>query len=195
MTLDDLREFEAAKYDIQWQEPWYREKCHGLALWAAHRNLFPDRVDTAIDYGSGTGRLVKMWRSIGIEAKGVDISTKAADPDIADHVYIGCMWESTLLSILPRFEVGICADVMEHIPPHKVEDVLTFISETCAMCVFKIANFPSVHDGRELHLTLKPRDWWERVLSQFGTVEFIPTQTGVEEYVFRVHFNREANQQ
>ena len=81
MTLDDLREYEAAKYDIQWQEPWYREKCHSLTLWNEHRDLFPRDVDTAIDYGSGTGRLVKHWRTIGIEAKGVDISTKAADPD------------------------------------------------------------------------------------------------------------------
>lgn len=187
MTLD-LREREAEKYDTQWKEPWYREKCHSLTLFNEHRGLFPAKFETAIDYGSGTGRLVKAWRANGVEAKGVDISVNAADPDIAEHIYVGCMWESALLSLLPVVHVGVCADVMEHIPPEKVEDVLLFIAETCEMCVFKIANFPSVHDGRELHLTLKPRDWWEAVLRQFGTVEFIPTRTGVEEYVFRVHF-------
>ncbi len=183
----DLQAQEAAKYDAQWQEPWYREKCHGLHLYLERRDLFPREFATAIDFGCGTGRLVKQWRREGIEAKGFDISTKAADPDIAQHVVVGCLWEPILASEV-RFDVAVCADVMEHIPPEKVRDVIACISRACNMCVFKIANFPSVHDGRELHLTLQPRGWWAEQLSAFGEVEIIDYKTPTIEYVFRVTF-------
>lgn len=181
----NLRQQEAAKYDAQWQEPWYREKCHGLDLYEARRDLFPAKFATAIDFGCGTGRLVKRWRDQGINARGFDISINAADADIAPYVVLGCLWE---FEVLELFDVAVCADVMEHIPPEKVRDVIRCISRACAMCVFKIANFPSVHEGRELHLTLQPRGWWAEQLSEFGKVECIDFKTPTEEYVFRVTF-------
>lgn len=188
--MNALHAEEAAKYDRQWREDWYREKCHSLALWNDHRGLFPPVFSTAIDFGSGTGRLVKAWRAHGIDAKGVDISANAADADIAEHIVIANLWALHQTVLLPYSDVGVCADVMEHIPPEKVEDVIACIAEACAMCVFKIANFPSVGaGGQPLHLTLQPREWWERMLSQYGTVEYVPTKTHVEEYIFRVTFS------
>lgn len=181
----NLREQEQAKYDAQWREPWYREKCHGLNLYRERRDLFPRHFATAIDFGSGSGRLVKAWRSEGIEARGFDISTQAADADVAPYIFIGCLWE---FATIIRYDVAVCADVMEHIPPEKVREVIRCISDACGMCVFKIANFPSVHDGRELHLTLQPRGWWAEQLSEFGHVECIDYKTPTEEYVFRVTF-------
>jgi SAM-dependent methyltransferase len=185
LTDDRTRAAEKAKYDAQWHEPWYRQKCHGLDLYRARRDLFPQFFTTAIDFGCGTGRLVKAWLAEGVMARGFDLSAEAPDADVLPHVQIGCLWD---FETLVKFEVAVCADVMEHIPPEKVRDVIRCIARACDMCVFKIANFPSVHEGRELHLTLQPRGWWAEQLSEFGEVECIEFETHTTEYVFRVTF-------
>jgi hypothetical protein len=69
-------------------------------------------------------------------------------------------------------DYGICCDVMEHIPPEKVDDVLKEIS----LAVWRGPVFFSIssdHDGfgREigetLHISLYPPDWWEEKLKEF----------------------------
>lgn len=182
-----FEKIEREKYDEQWSNAWYREKCHGLNLYEELRGVFPAQFKTAIDFGCGTGRLVKRWREEGIAAIGIDISPIAPDPDVAGWVQVEPLWQ---VAEWPPVDVGVCADVMEHIPPRMVALTLDRISKACDWCLFKIANFPSEDEGRVLHLTLHDRDWWVDELERYGVVSIVETGSPVEEYVLAVTFRR-----
>ena len=175
---------ERQKYERVWLDPSYRMRCHGLDLWRQNRDLYGATPQSAIDFGCGTGRLVKQWRAEGIAAIGVDIADTAPDEGVG--IILANLWELTLPQ---RYELGNCTDVMEHIPPEYVESTLRAIAAACERCVFKIANYPSVHGDSLLHLTQRPRMWWAEQLSRLGNV-VVPVYDsgGVEEYVFQVSF-------
>lgn len=68
------------------------------------------------------------------------------------------------------FDLTCCADVMEHVPEEFVPKVLreigTYTKDTGAM-LFSISGNPakkSFHDGENLHITVKPLDWWTAVI-------------------------------
>jgi hypothetical protein len=60
-------------------------------------------------------------------------------------------------------EYGYCTDVMEHIPPDKVEKVLDNILQAATHVFFGIAlkeDKCGAMIGEQLHLTVQPFDWW-----------------------------------
>lgn len=72
----------------------------------------------------------------------------------------------------------ICTDVMEHIDERDVDTVLAdiFSFATDDACLFfNIATVPAksatLSDGRNVHLTLKPRQWWEDSIAEFTIKE------------------------
>ena len=161
MTLTNLIAAETIKYRRAWAEPGYRTKCHSLDLWQTRRDLFPETVGSAIDLGCGTGRLVSTWAEAGIDGWGVDLVPAAAlDPDVdAARVYAATLWEFRPGRI---FDVGVCTDVMEHIPEEQVDETFARIRECCRWVVFTIANFPSrFGNGVDLHATQRGVEWWE----------------------------------
>ena len=119
-----------------------RVKAHGLALWESRRGIFPPVVTRAVDLGCGHGRLFARWRDEGIDGWGVDFSDHALDAGhpYRAHFIRACLWE---LSLPQRFDLGVCADVMEHIPEVMVPQTLDRIAAHVDTAIFKIANFPS----------------------------------------------------
>lgn len=68
----------------------------------------------------------------------------------------------------------ICTDVMEHIEERDVTDTLLDIfsrAETEAFVFLYIACRPAkkkkLPDGRNVHVTVKPPEWWDKALSVF----------------------------
>lgn len=180
-----LLEQETAKYETVWADERYRVANQGLQLWQLHRGIFPAAPSCALDIGCGNGRMFGQWNREGIEGHGVDFAANALDPDHPNrrNFTLQCLWT---MRFDREFDLGVCADVMEHIPPDKVDDVLRAISASCRTAVFQIANYPSCFG--DLHLTLQPSDWWLAKLDEFGEAEFLPAvkRDGVEEYVFRL---------
>ena len=69
-----------------------------------------------------------------------------------------------------------CTDVLEHVEPALLEDVLRDIREHTGKAVFlNIATRPAVKtlpDGRNAHLIVETPDWWlERLMGGFGVRE------------------------
>jgi len=157
----DLLKVEQAKYDAVWLLPEYRGKCHSLELFHNHQDLFPPQYKSILDIGCGRGRLIKVLSRLGLDTHGVDFSKNCLDPDITENYphrfHNQCLWEMDLNRV---FDLGLCIDVMEHIPETKVMDVLHQIQIHCSIVIFRIANYPSNSLGHELHLTLKPAAWW-----------------------------------
>lgn len=68
--------------------------------------------------------------------------------------------------------VVVCGDVLEHVEPELVENVLSEIRRvTQQRAFFVIALKPSsqtLADGRNAHLSLHPPDWWRERLTKAG---------------------------
>ncbi len=183
--VDALEQSERAKYETVWNQPSYRTANQGLGLWQRARAIFGTPT-SALDIGCGNGRLMAAMLAEGIDAHGVDFAPNAPDAGNAARVTNACLWD---MQFDRRFELGVCADVMEHIPPERVDAVLQRIVDCCDVTVFEIANYPSIYG--DLHLTLQDADWWQAKLGEFGRAEFLPdaSRKGVREYVFRLTAN------
>ena len=62
-------------------------------------------------------------------------------------------------------EYGFCTDVMEHIPPDKVDVVLNNILHAAQSVWFSICLIPDdcgVLIGEPLHLSVHPFEWWKK---------------------------------
>ncbi len=185
--MDAVAEAERAKYEHVWQRPEYRVKAHGLDLWQNRREIFPEHIESAVDLGCGHGRLFAQWCEEGIDAEAVDFAEAALDPTIrakwGDRFTLGCLWSLDLDRV---FDLGVCADVMEHIPEEKVGKVLRRIGVYCRTAVFLIANHPSKSLGFDLHPTMRPDWWWaEKLRGRFPVVEQLDYPSRRDVYLFR----------
>ena len=63
----------------------------------------------------------------------------------------------------------ICCDVMEHIPSEEVPVVLGQVIGLARKFVFFVictrASKKFLPDGRNCHVTIKPKDWWENAIN------------------------------
>lgn len=116
-------------------------------------------VDTVLDYGCGKGRL-----ATALEPKRT-IEIEMYDPAV------------------PRFmdapgpaELVVCIDVLEHIEPELLDNVLDHIKQLAREYVFlTIHTGPAVKvlsDGRNAHLIQQGARWWlPKLLDRWGLME------------------------
>lgn len=172
-NVDDV---ERRKYELAWTDSNYRRVAHGLALWNEQPEIFPN-FSRAIDIGCGHGRLFAHWRdNCGIDAWGLDI-VDGLDPDVRElrgnRLIVMPLWHWRATR---RFDLGVAADVMEHIPTELVPRCLENIAASCDCFIAKTAEFPSRHVGGDLHPTIKPAAWWIEQMQRIGgEVEELPT--------------------
>ncbi len=113
--------------------------------------------DDILDYGSGKGAVSERCPNLNIRNYDPAIPEFSADPSPADMV--------------------ICLDVMEHIEPECLEDVLKHISSLMKKVgLFNISlrkarkNLP---DGRNTHLIVEEPEWWlPKIMKHFKLREF-----------------------
>lgn len=167
----ELEAQERTKYKRMWEVDLYRKSAPGEKLVdGAVRRLGMKPGDSVIDFGCGTGRPAAKFQALGMEAMGIDIADNCLDEGVEIPLAIQPLWE------LAPFEAGFgfCTDVMEHIPPERVNDVLANIALTVGACYFQIATRPDSMGriiGETLHLTVKDSKWWHRKLEEyFGSV-------------------------
>ena len=107
-----------------------------------------------LDYGCGKGRL----------AKKLNFPIKQYDPAFKDK------------ADLPQAaDIVICTDVLEHVEPECLEDVLDDLKRIVKKVgIFVISTRPStmfLSDKRNAHLIIKPANWWaKRLKSRFTIV-------------------------
>lgn len=106
-----------------------------------------------LDYGCGKGTLSDSLKDSDLDVAEYDpaIPGKDSEPTAADLV--------------------VCIDVMEHIEPECLEDVLKHISDLSLVAAyFIIDNGPAnavLSDGRNAHLIVENVEWWRSCLGQF----------------------------
>lgn len=128
--------------------------------WASVVADLADRVGAGeiLDYGCGKQTLAAALpgrRVIGY------------DPAIAE-----------LSSIPSAADVVVCTDVLEHVEPEFIDDVLDDLCRvTRKAALITVATRPAVKtlaDGRNAHLTVQPFDWWrEHFQARFDLVDIV----------------------
>jgi len=118
-------------------------------------------LDTVLDYGAGSNlsltQTLKPSRDIRYQPYDIGVPEYADSPESAELV--------------------TCIDVLEHIEPEYLENVLDHLEE-----LTEVVLFASVHmgpagkvldDGRNAHLTQEPPEWWlPKFLERFDLQTF-----------------------
>ena len=108
------------------------------------------QAQTVLDYGCGKGALVTLLNE--------DISCEGYDPAV----------DSFKEDPFTKFDVVVSTDVLEHIEPEYLDDVLSHISLYARKGVFLVISLrPAckiLPDGRNAHLIQESQEWWEENL-------------------------------
>jgi hypothetical protein len=141
-----------------------QQELHKNERYGAASMKFADRVreliqihqpKTLLDYGAGK-------RLLRTAIEGVEITE-----------YDPCVPE---ISARPEgvFDMVCCLDVLEHIEPECLDDVLADIAErTGTVALMTIHTGPAgkfMSDGRNAHLIQRPVAWWHSILSGYFRV-------------------------
>lgn len=121
-----------------------------------------------LDYGAGKGRL------------GQTLEDMYENP-LTIHHYDPAIPEWSAPPVPCRFVA--CIDVLEHIEPHLLDNVLDDLKRvTAGVGVFTVHTRPAVKtlaDGRNAHLIQQPPAWWlPKFMERFEVNTFCRTNTG-----------------
>ena len=129
----------------------------------------PKKDSTCVDFGCGTGRGGFMAALMGgLKMTLVDFASNCLDEEVKAAVEtqperLRFVEEDLSKPLSVHGIYGYCTDVMEHIPPEQVDQVLTNILLSAQHVFFQICNTPDhmgQRIGHSLHLTVEPYEWW-----------------------------------
>ncbi len=110
-----------------------------------------------LDYGCGQGTLARALQGR------VDGEVAEYDPGVPGK------------DMLPsgQYDIVTATDVLEHIEPDKLNNVLQHIGWLAGKCIYFLINTKAASlnltDGRNAHLIVKPAAWWlEKIRSAYG---------------------------
>ena len=127
--------------------------------WVEHIRIIMDmrKISSLLDYGCGQSTLWSAFKKkYPLYAK--DIEYQEYDPCIPKK------------DVMPKglFDLVACTDVLEHVEPAYLDNVIAHIfSLTGKVVFFNIALRTAdkmLPDGRNAHLIIRPSAWWEKQL-------------------------------
>lgn len=163
-TVDSERQ----KYEQMWGVSQYRrfspaeKEFDRVCKW-----LDKHAAQHVLDLGCGSGRLALKLAEKGYSVRMVDIAENCLDQKVRDNLSASltfetdCLWSNSVWKM--RADAVICIDVLEHIPPERVNEVVQNIRTAAPHGYVNAALY---HDGfgarigKKLHLTVKPAGWW-----------------------------------
>ena len=161
---------EADKYKAMWDIPQYRIVSPGEHSAADFLKRFaPTWDEHVIDFGCGTGRGgLAISKETGTQVTLVDFADNCRDEDAKSLPFV----KADLSQQIPvSGGYGYCCDVMEHIPPEQVDDVIRNIMDCVPQCFFRIdfnEDMCGAFIGETLHLSVHPHEWWVETFERLG---------------------------
>lgn len=117
-------------------------------------------VNSILDYGSGKSTLKPAIRKSHPDAKIIEY-----DPAFKDTQY------------KEPCDLVVALDVLEHIEPECLDEVVQDIRECTQKCFFAVISNrlakKTLSDGRNAHLIVKNEEWWGAKLKDYFTVKSI----------------------
>lgn len=118
------------------------------------------QAKTLLDYGCGSRQSLRPALLVPVDYRGYDpaVPEYALDPEPADCV--------------------ACIDVLEHIEPEMLDDVLDHIrAKTIKRALFSVHLGPAIKtlsDGRNAHLIQEPPKWWlPKIMARYELLTFV----------------------
>ena len=171
-------QIEDEKYSFLWANGYKPARWKLLARQLLKRAREVSENPTVIDFGSGQGNAIEYFSKKGLRSAGVDISRFAVER--LRKKGFACFWASLdSLSEIPdsSFEFGFSNDVLEHIPEPYIDAAFSEMKRVCTRTLFvsicPVLSRNKSRDGDNLHLTVRPKKWWEEKLIKIGTVREI----------------------
>lgn len=166
---------EQEKYQKMWAHEQYREAAPGeyaAAFFCLAAN--PNTTDWVIDFGAGTGRgalRIHEMQHCGVLM--LDFADNCLDSKVKDKIGPKFRLEITDLTAPINYMApyGYCTDVMEHIQPELVRQVIKNIMSSAGKVFFQISTVPDTMGaliGQQLHLTVEPAQWWRELFLSLG---------------------------
>lgn len=158
---------EKEKYEEMWKHKEYREFSPGEKVIATFFDVVkPSPGSSIIDFGCGTGRAAVLLDKYGLNVTAVDFVPNALEIQSLKFV------QADLSDLIPiTSEYGFCTDVMEHIPPDKVDQTLRNIMRASGRVFFQISLVPDSMGlliGHHLHLSVHTYEWWIAKFIELG---------------------------
>lgn len=178
---------EREKYEKIWKLfPNYRSLSPAEDLAPYYLKVFQEEIeegDVLIDFGCGTGRAAKTFLSAHLRVELIDHCANCLDEEISLLTHMmpdrcrfwqSCLWN--LSSKIPKGEWGFCCDVLEHIPPEKIDAALQSISQKISkgalFSIYLTEDQFGAAIGEPLHLTVQSKEWWlQRLKRYFSRVD------------------------
>jgi hypothetical protein len=171
---------EKAKYEQIWAHDQYRSVSPGEHSALLFKKIVnPEKGQTCIDFGCGTGRggsALAVFCKLNVTLMDfagncLDQDTRELIEEFPDKLKF-VEHDLTKPSDL-RAMYGYCTDVMEHIPPHEVDQVLDTILSSAKKVFFQIScedDQLGVLIGQPLHLSVHNHEWWRKKLEDQGCI-------------------------
>jgi hypothetical protein len=119
--------------------------------------IYENKVVDLLDYGCGKAKNLQFIFDCVKESYDPGVPEYSNDPKVCEHL--------------------ICMDVLEHIEPNCIGNVLNHInSKFTKKALLSISLLPArdvLPDGRNAHILIKPAEWWVKTLSEHLTLESI----------------------
>lgn len=137
-------------------------------------------VTSLLDIGCAGGRLVEELNKVGITAVGIEGSDlsknmkRASWETFPDYLFTA---DATKPFTVKQndgrfiFDVVTCWEFFEHIEKNDLSQVLDNIrrhTDTYSQLLCSISNFPSPHDGVDLHRTKEDYMFWSNLFKKWG---------------------------
>jgi len=111
--------------------------------------LANNKCQSLLDYGCGKGNVFK-----NIQKRYPRLDCRGYDPGVPKY------------AVMPEIpaELVICTDVLEHIEPELIDNVLKHIEsltlKTAYLIIDTLPAQKNLPDGRNAHLIIEDQDWW-----------------------------------
>lgn len=150
---------------ISWYQDIYNNPAYAMGRarykFATHCLSEIPRGTTYLDVGCGRGEMLDFAESIGYQhndVHGCEVSQPIIDSD--PRVCYGEAQDIPYLS--NRFDVVTMFDVLEHIPQGYILATLLELQRVAKKTIlFTVCNTPSIVNGRDLHITKHPYEYWD----------------------------------
>jgi len=151
----------------------YRRDAEWLSFFGAIADRIVSDINprTVLDAGCAMGFLVEALHDRGVDSFGVDISEYAIQ-GVRQDVRPNC-WVGKVTDSLPqRYDLVICMEVLEHVPPDESEQAVENLCRYTDDILFSSTPF----DYKEAtHLNVQPPEYWGELFARhrfFRDVDF-----------------------
>jgi len=144
------------------REPRWLDFFSGVAEQIVHR-IGPR---TVLDAGCAMGFLVEALRDRGVSAEGVDVSEYAIG-QVREDVKPFCRIGSILEPFPKRYDLIVCIEVLEHLPPEAAEQA---VANLCAFTDDILFSSSPADYAEPTHFNVQPAEYWAELFARQGFI-------------------------